>query len=98
LTYAILPELFPTVMIGQANAVLSSCHIAGAFFLQYVTGFVVNLWSSHAGHYPPLAYRAAFALIVILQIAAIIWFAYPAIRARRSLTIKISLRATSLEA
>ena len=69
----------------------------GAFFLQYVTGFVVNLWSSHAGHYPPLAYRAAFALIVILQIAAIIWFAYPAIRARRSLTIKISLRATSLE-
>src|SRR5581483_7558593 len=30
LTYAILPEFFPTNMIGQANAVLSSCHIAGA--------------------------------------------------------------------
>lgn len=97
LTYAILPEFFPTNMIGQANAVLSSCHIAGAFFLQYVTGFVVNLWTSHAGHYPPLAYRSAFALIVILQVAAIIWFAYPAIRGRSAL-IKISLRAISLKA
>ena len=98
LTYAILPEFFPANMIGQANAVLSSCHIAGAFFLQYVTGFVVNLWTSHGGHYPPLAYQAAFALIVILQIAAIIWFAYPAIRARRRTIVKMSLRATSLEA
>jgi len=72
--------------------VLSSCHIAGAFFLQCVTGLVVNLWTGHGGHYPPLAYRAAFALIVILQIAAMIWFAFPAIRSRRSVTIKISLR------
>ena len=83
LTYAILPEFFPTNMIGQANAVLSSCHIAGAFFLQYATGFVVNLWPAHGGHYPPIAYRMAFALIVILQITAIIWFAYPAIRTWR---------------
>jgi nitrate/nitrite transporter NarK len=98
LTYAILPEFFPTNMIGQANAVLSSCHIAGAFFLQYVTGIVVNLWTSHGGHYPPLAYQAAFALIVILQIAAIIWFAYPVIRAKRRTAVKMSLRATSLEA
>jgi len=83
LTYAILPGFFPTNMIGQANAVLSSCHIAGAFFLQYATGFVVNLWPAHGGHYPPIAYRMAFALIVILQITAIIWFAYPAIRTWR---------------
>jgi len=89
LTYAILPSFFSTNMIGQANAVLSTCHIAGAFFLQCVTGFVVNLWTGHGGHYPPVAYRAAFALIVILQIAAIIWFAYPAIRARRSAIAKM---------
>jgi MFS family permease len=98
LTYAILAEFFPSNMIGQANAVLSSCHIAGAFFLQYVTGLVVSLWTSHGGHYPAQAYRAAFALIVILQIAAIMWFAYPAIRARRRTTVKMSLPATSLEA
>jgi hypothetical protein len=58
---------------------------------------VVNLWAGHGGHYPPIAYRMAFALIVVLQIVAIFWFAYPAIRARRR-TIKMSLRATSLEA
>jgi len=98
LTYAILPEYFPANMIGQANAVLSSCHIAGAFFLQYTTGFVVNLWTGHSGHYPPIAYRMAFALIVILQIVAAIWFAFPAIRARLGAGAKISFRATSLEA
>jgi MFS family permease len=84
LTYAILAEFFPTNVIGQANAVLSSCHIAGAFFLQYAIGFVVSLWTGHGGHYPPFAYRAAFALIVILQIAAAIWFASPFNRAPRS--------------
>jgi hypothetical protein len=66
--------------------------------LQSVTGLVVSLWTRHGGHYPALAYRAAFALIVILQIAAIIWLAYPAIRAWRSRIVKISLQATSLEA
>ena len=98
LTYAILPEFFPTNMIGQANAVLSSCHIAGAFVLQYTTGFVVNLWVGHGGHYPPIAYRMAFALIVILQIAAAIWFALPMVRARRRAGAKMSLRANSSNA
>jgi len=98
LTYAILPEFFPTNMIGQANAVLSSCHIAGAFFLQYTTGFVVNLWAGHGGHYPPIAYRMAFALIVVLQIAAAVWFAIPIVRARRDAGAKMSLRASSSNA
>ena len=98
LTYAILPEFFPTNMIGQANAVLSSCHIAGAFFLQYTTGFVVNLWAGHGGHYPPIAYRMAFALIVVLQIAAAVWFALPIVRARRDAGAKMSLRASSSNA
>jgi hypothetical protein len=85
-------------MIGQANAVLSSCHIAGAFFLQYATGFVVNLWTGHGGHYPPIAYQTAFALIVILQIAAAIWFALPMVRERRGAGAKMPLRASSSNA
>jgi MFS family permease len=75
LTYALIAEYFPPAMIGKANAALSTCHIAGAFTLQCAIGFLIDRWAGHAGHYPPIAYRTAFALVVVLQIAALAWFA-----------------------
>jgi sugar phosphate permease len=77
LTYAILADYFPPAVIGQANAALSTCHIAGAFALQYGFGFVVDRWAGVGGHYPPVAYRTAFVLVIVLQIAALAWFALP---------------------
>ena len=77
LTYAILADYFPPALIGQANAALSTCHIAGAFALQYGFGFVVDRWAGVGGHYPPIAYRTAFVLVIVLQIAALAWFALP---------------------
>jgi hypothetical protein len=38
---------------------------------------VLQLWPSFDGHYPAAAYQAAFALNVVFQIAAGIWFALP---------------------
>ncbi len=75
LTSALIAEYFPPAMIGKANAALSTCHIAGAFTLQCAIGFLIDRWAGHAGHYPPIAYRAAFAFVVVLQIAALAWFA-----------------------
>ena len=77
LTYAILAEYFPAGLIGQANAALSTCHIAGAFTLQYGLGFVVACWPGQGGHYPAIAYRTAFTLVIVLQLAALAWFALP---------------------
>jgi MFS family permease len=77
LTYAILADYFSEEMIGQANAILSTCHITGAFILQYATGFVIDRWAGQGGHYPPIAYQTAFSIIVLLQIAALVWFAAP---------------------
>jgi uncharacterized membrane protein YdjX (TVP38/TMEM64 family) len=77
LTYAILADYFPPAVIGQANAALSTCHIAGAFALQYGFGFVVDRWAGVGGHYPPVTYRTAFVLVIVLQIAALAWFALP---------------------
>jgi hypothetical protein len=77
LTYAILADCFPPALIGQANAALSTCHIAGAFTLQYGLGFVVAQWPGLGGHYPAIAYRTAFTLVIILQLAALAWFALP---------------------
>jgi MFS family permease len=77
LTYAILADYFPPGLIGQANAALSTCHIAGAFTLQYGLGLVVACWPGQGGHYPAIAYRTAFTLVIVLQLAALAWFALP---------------------
>lgn len=77
LSYAILAEYFPKELTGRANGALNLFHIAAAFSVQYATGLVVQQWIPEAGHYPEEAYRAAFALNVVFQIAAWIWFMIP---------------------
>ncbi|MEH2519050.1 MFS family permease [Bradyrhizobium sp. AZCC 1610] len=77
LSYAILAEYFPKEIAGRANAALNVLHIGGAFFAQYMTGMVVQLWTPIEGHYPEVAYKTAFAVNVGLQFAAGIWFALP---------------------
>ena len=77
LSYAILAEYFPKELAGRANAALNVFHISGAFVVQYMTGLVVQLWAPIDGHYPEVAYKAAFALNIGLQIVAGIWFVLP---------------------
>ncbi len=77
LSYAILAEHFPKEVAGRANGLLNFLHIGGAFVLQYVTGVVLQQWTPQAGHYPESAYQAAFALDLVLQIVAGVWFALP---------------------
>lgn len=74
LSYSILAEYFSKEIAAQANAALNVFHIGGAFLLQEVMGWVIDRWPDHAGHYPSLAYKTALALIVILQVIAILWF------------------------
>jgi MFS family permease len=81
LSYSILGDCFPKEIAGQANAALNLLHIGGAFVLQETIGLIVNRWPSLGGHYPPLAYKTAFALIV--QIGGIIWFV-PSLRMARA--------------
>ncbi len=77
LSYTILAEYFPKEFAGRANAALNVFHIGGAFVMQYLTGIMLQLWTPVEGHYPEVAYQAAFALNVVFQIAAGIWFALP---------------------
>jgi MFS family permease len=73
LSYAILAEYFPTELAGRANAALNLFHIGGAFVVQYMTGLVVQLWTPTDGHYPEVAYHAAFAINVVVQFVTAIW-------------------------
>ena len=77
LSYAILAEYFPKELAGRANGALNFFHIGAAFALQYATGVVLAHWTPDAGHYPEIAYQTAFALNLVLQIVAWIWFALP---------------------
>jgi hypothetical protein len=74
LSYSILEKYFPKEIAGRANAALNVFHIGGAFVLQEVIGWIINRWPAHSGHYPAIAYKAALALLIVLQVIAIIWF------------------------
>ncbi len=78
LSYAILAEMFPPELIGRANGALNVLHLGMAFVIQAAMGAVVNLWAPGAtGHYPMIAYQAAFALPLMLELAALLWFVRP---------------------
>jgi MFS family permease len=77
LSFTILAEYFPKELAGRANGALNLFHIAAAFAVQYATGAVLQHWPPQAGHYPEIAYQTAFALNLVLQIVAWIWFALP---------------------
>jgi type IV secretory pathway TrbF-like protein/sugar phosphate permease len=77
LSFAMLAEHFPKEIAGQANAALNLLHVGGAFLLQSGIGFVIGRWTAVYGHYPSAAYQTAFAIIIALQFAALLWFVRP---------------------
>jgi sugar phosphate permease len=74
LSYATLVEYFPQQLDGQANSALNIRHIGGGFVIQYALGYLVALWPSYSGQYPPIAYKAAFAINLAVQAAALTYF------------------------
>ena len=77
LSYAVLADFFPKELAGRANAALNVFHIGCAFVTQYATGLVVQLWLPQQGHYPEVAYQAAFGINLAVQLVAWFWFLVP---------------------
>lgn len=76
-SFAVIADYFPPELAGRANGALNVLHFGWAFLAQYATGLILQQWSPGASHKPVLAYQVAFGLNVILQIAALAWFALP---------------------
>lgn len=76
-SFAVIADYFPPELAGRANGALNVLHFGWAFLAQYATGLILEQWSPGASHKPVLAYQVAFGLNVILQIAAMAWFALP---------------------
>ena len=83
ISYSILAEYFPKEIAGQANSALNTLHIGGAFVIQAGIGMIVGHWTSHAGHYPAIAYKVAIGINVLIQVLALLWFIMPS-RAAKS--------------
>jgi predicted MFS family arabinose efflux permease len=79
LSYSILDSTFSPALVGRANSALNVFHLTAAWAVQAAMGLVVAQWPADpSGHYPLIAYRAAFILPLGLQIIAFIWYAVSA--------------------
>ena len=75
LSYSILDSMFPAALVGRANSALNVLHLTAAWAVQAGMGAIIARWAAgQGGHYPILAYRAAFAMPLVMQIAALAWF------------------------
>ncbi|MGY4430901.1 MFS family permease [Bradyrhizobium sp. F1.13.1] len=83
LTYAIIADYFPAELVARANGGLNVLQFGWAFVVQYGTGLILEQWPLEAGHYPLMAYQTAFGVNVLLQLAALVWFAAVPRLARR---------------
>jgi hypothetical protein len=75
LTYTILPKYFPKEASARAKAALDLLHVVAAFMLQWLIGVVIGHWPNAGESYPPEAYQTAFTVPLVLEIAALLWFA-----------------------
>ncbi|KRQ01815.1 arabinose ABC transporter permease [Bradyrhizobium yuanmingense] len=76
-SFAVIADYFPPELAGRANGALNVLHFGWAFLAQYATGLILEQWSANDGHRPVQAYQVAFGLNLVLQIAALVWFALP---------------------
>lgn len=75
LSYAVMSQYFPMTMSARANGAINVLHVGCAFALQSVTGLVLAQWPSAGGVYPIEAHQAGMAIPMLLQLAALAWFA-----------------------
>jgi len=74
-TYAALSQRFPPALAGRVITGLNVLTFSTAFAAQWGIGAVINLWpAAPSGSYAPDGYRSAFAIMLVLQAAALTWF------------------------
>jgi hypothetical protein len=76
LPYAVLSQSFPAQLSARVNTALNVLVFVAAFSAQWGIGAVIEQWPmTSGGGYAPAGYRAAFALMLILQILCATWYA-----------------------
>ena len=74
LPYAVLSQRFPADLAGRVNTGLNLLVFLSAFAGQWAMGAVIDLWPAEAGRYDLAGYRAAFGMMLGLQLLATAWY------------------------
>ncbi|WP_114278735.1 MFS transporter [Thioalbus denitrificans] len=77
INYAALSQGFPAQLAGRANTGLNLLVFVAAFGAQWGIGEIIDLFSPGPG-YDPAGYRAAFGLLLLLQLLGMAWFLWRA--------------------
>ena len=85
LPYALLSQSFPPHLSGRANTALNLIVFMAAFVIQWGMGAVIGQWPvSEAGGYSAAGYRAAFSIMLGLQVILFLWFVFSGGTRRKS--------------
>ena len=83
--YAVLSQSFPLHLSGRVNTGVNLLVFIAAFSAQWGIGAIINLWpGTAAGGYAPAGYQAGFAMMLCLQVTALLWFVAASIRMNRN--------------
>jgi MFS family permease len=75
LEYAIVAQNMPAALTGRAATCLNLLIFLGAFLVQAAFGLLLSCWATDtAQHYPAVAYRTGFGLLVLLQLPGLVRF------------------------
>jgi len=79
LAYPWLASYFGSALSGRAHTAVNLLIFACAFIAQYAIGAIIELYPAPAGGgYPAKSYTTAFGAFLVIQVAAMIWFALTA--------------------
>ncbi len=79
LAYPWLASYFGSALSGRAHTAVNLLIFACAFIAQYAIGAIIELYPAPAGGgYPVKSYTTAFGAFLVIQVAAMIWFALTA--------------------
>lgn len=79
LAYPWLASHFGSALSGRAHTAVNLMIFACAFLAQYAIGAIIELYPQvSANAYAPEAYRMAFGVFLVIQFAALAWFAVTA--------------------
>jgi MFS family permease len=83
--YAAIAQLFPVEQTGRVSTVINTVVLGGAFAMQSLIGWILDLWPrTAAGGWQPAGYRWALGLSMGMQVAALAWAA-----SRRRVVVRI---------
>ena len=78
LVYSVLTQRFPKRLTGRVNTAQNMLTFIAAFITQWVVGMIINYWPKLENlSYPSEAHRTAFAVMVIIEILAFVFFVWP---------------------